>query len=195
MKVVGSFNNVSEELRNELIKQIKPGELARFQLLHGSFDPVLRREVFGAAKSIRLNDRIYDPYQKDSKGKVVGGYVDIGVPDTIRENRVEKCKKYWVESIANGIPGNGQFALMGGNVNEMEIYEFLCLSNGNKDNPHRDKSKLPQYEIVDVEQIRRTQEERDYKELAARIKLLSKQNPEKAAELSRLIPKNEEAVA
>ncbi len=192
MKVLGSFNNVTDKLKEELIKQVKPGEIVRFQLLHGSFDPVLQREVFGAAKAIRLSDRIYDPYIKNSKGEEIGGYVDIGVPDIIREGRVERCKKYWVESIANGIPGNGQFSFTGGNVLQMEIYEFLCLANGNKNNPHRDKSTLPVYEIIDVEATIRKQADQDYKELAARIKLLSRTDPERASELSKLIPKSKE---
>lgn len=201
MKVVGNsarqhenFNGVSEKLKQELIKQVKPGEVIRFQLLHGSYDPSLKREVFGSSKAIRLSDKIYDPYaieKKGEKGEIEysAAYVDIGVPDTIKDGRVERCKKYWVESIANGIPGNGQFSFIGGNINDMEIVEFLCLSNGNAGNSHRDKSNIAKYEIVDSAQIRKNQEDKDYKELEARLKLLSKQNPEKAAELSKLIPK------
>lgn len=183
MKVVGSFNNVSDKLKEELIKPVKPNQIIFLQLLNGSYDPALKREVFGASKSLRLADRVYDPYLTDKAGKEVGGYVDIGVPETIKDGRVEKCKKYWVEAIANGIPGNGQFSLMGGNISDMEVYEFLCLSNGSKTNPHRDKSIQAQYEIVDVEGAKAAQQEKDFKELKAKLAIFSKQNPEKAATL------------
>jgi len=194
MKVVGSFNKVSDKLRKELIPNVKPNEIIRFQLLNGAFEPAIGREGFGASRSIRLNDRIYDPYQtetKDEKGTITyeGGYVDIGVPDIIKEGRVEKCKKHWVESIANGIPGNGQFEFMGGNVDDMEKVEFLCLSNGNSGNPHRDKSKEPIYEKVDAKAILANEEEKDRKELENKLKRYAKNHPEKAAEFAKLLPK------
>lgn len=190
MKVVGNFNKVSEKLRKELIPVVGQNEIVRFQLLNGSFEPSLGREGFGAARSIVLMDRIYDKYQKDESGTEVGGYVDIGVPDVIKENRVERCKKYWVESIAVGIPGNGQFALSSSSIDEMEILEFLCLSNGSKGNPYRDKSKEPTYEKVDTKAILAKEREKDFKEIQAKIARLAKDDPEKAAELSKLIPQS-----
>lgn len=204
MKVVGNssiksenFNGVSEKLKQELIKSVKQNQVIHFQLLGGSYDPVLKRDVFGSSKSIRLSDRIYDPYAKevkDDKGNVSyeGAYVDIGVPDKIKDGRVERCKKFWVHSIANGIPGNGQFSLMAGTVSDMEVYEFLCLSNGSKINPYRDVSVEPQYEIVDVEGNRMAQKEKDFKELKAKLARFSKENPQEAAELANLIPKEKE---
>lgn len=200
MKVVGSFNKISEKLKKELIPIVNPNEIVRFQLLNGVWEPAIGREGFGASRSIRLNDRIYDPYQTETKGEngepvYEGGYVDIGVPDFIKEGRVEKCKKFWVNSIAGGIPGNGQFELMGGNVEDMEIMEFLCLSNDNKNNPHRDKSKEPIYEKVDKEAILNREKEKEFKELQAKLARFSKDNPEKAQELSRLLSKKEEKAA
>lgn len=202
MKVVGSFNKISEKLRKELIPVVKPNEVIRFQRLDGVYEPAIQREGFGASKSIRLSDRIYDPYAKevkDEKGNVKknekgeieyeGEYVDIGVPDVIKEGRVERCKKYWVNSIANGIPGNGQFDFIGGNVEDMEIVEFLCLSNSNKDNPHRDKSKEPLWEKVNARAIMQREQEKEFKELQARLARISKDNPEKAAELAKMLPK------
>lgn len=190
MKVVGSFNKVSEKLRKELIPLVRPNEVIRFQLLNGQYEPALGREGFGASKSIRLNDRIYDPYQKDEKGAEVGGYVDIGVPDTIKEGRVERCKKHWVHSIANGIPGNGQFSLVSGNVEDMEVMEFLLLSNGNPSNPHRDASSQPLYEKVDAKAIVAKEKAADKKELENKLKRFARNNPEEAAEmLKALSPK------
>jgi len=195
MKVVGNstrvyenFNGVSDKLKEELIKPVKPGELVHFQLLNGSYDPSSKRECFGASRSLRLSDRIFDPYaseKKNGKGEAeyIGAYVEVGVPDTIREGRVERCKKFWVESIANGIPGNGQFDLMGGDISQMEVYEFLCLSNGNKNNPYRDVSKAPEYEVVDTGSVIRAQKEKDQKELQSKLSRFAKENPEAAAEL------------
>lgn len=202
MKVVGNslrkyenFNGVSDKLKEELIKPLKKDQVIHFQLLNGSYDPALKRDVFGASKSIRLSDRIYDPYAKEitnEKTKEVtyeGAYVDIGVPETIKDNAVERCKKFWVNAIANGIPGNGQFSFMAGNVDDMETYEFLCLSNGSKGNPHRDKSIPAKYEMLDIEGIRANQKEKDFKELKAKIARFTKENPSEAAELSSLLPK------
>ena len=106
MKVVGNsarkyenFNGVSDKLKQELIKPLKPGQVGHFQLLNGSYDPSLKREVFGASKSIRLSDRIFAPYAVeviDEKTKSVtyeGAYVDIGVPVTVKNGIVEKCEK------------------------------------------------------------------------------------------------------
>lgn len=205
MKVVGNssrkyenFNGVSDKLKQELIKTLKKDQVIFFQLLQGSYDPALKRDVFGASRSIRLSDRIYDPYaieKKDEKtGQVAyeGAYVDIGVPETVKDGRVERCKKFWVESIANGVPGNGQFSFVSGNVEDMEVYEFLSLSNGSKSNPHRDSSVAAKYEILDIEGIRASQKEKDLKELKAKLARFTKDNPTEAAELSALLPKKEE---
>lgn len=190
MKVVGSFNKVSEKLKKELIPPVKPNEIIRFQLLNGEYEPALGRVGFGTSRSIRLNDRIYDPYQTDSTGKEVGGYIDIGVPETIREGRVEKCKKFWVNSLVVGIPGNGQFEFKSGSVDDMEVMEFVCLSNGNKNNPYRDESKEPIYEIVDVSKILEEEKQKDLKELKNKLKRFAKQNPEEAQEMMKLLSPN-----
>lgn len=208
MKVVGNsarkyenFNGVSDKLKQELIKPLKPGQVGHFQLLNGSYDPSLKREVFGASKSIRLSDRIFDPYAVeviDEKTKSVtyeGAYVDIGVPETVKNGIVEKCKKFWVNSIASGIPGNGQFSFVGGNLADAEVYEFLCLSNGSKSNPHRDNANPPQYEKIDLESTREAQKDKDFKELKARLSRFTKDNPEQAATLSDFLPKKKEGVS
>lgn len=198
MRVVGNarltcenFNGVSDKLKKELIKPLKPGEVVRFNLLNGSFEVSLGREGFGSSRSIRTNDRILDPYAKDSDGKEVGAYVEIGVPETIKDGRVEKCRKFWVNSIAVGIPGNGQFELRSDSIEDMEVYEFLCLSNKSKDNPHRDKTKEPEYEVVDATAILAKEKEQTLKELKAKLARFSRENPEEAKELAKLLPKPE----
>ena len=204
MQVVGNarlrsenFNGVSDKLKQELIPKVKQGDIFNFQLLNGVYDAALGREAFGASRSIPLRDRIYDKYAVNDKGEEVGAYVEIGVPENgkIINGRVERCKKFWVDSIANGIPGNGEFQLMADSISDIEIFEILCLSNGNVNNPYRDKSKMALYEIKDVAGIRKKQEEKDFKELQARLKLFAKQNPEEASKLSELIPKKEVTAA
>lgn len=198
MQVVGNarlrsenFNGVSDELKKELIKPVKEGQLIHFQLLNGTYDVTLKRECFGASRSISLRDRIWDKYAVNDEGKAAGAYVEIGVPEPgeIKNGRVERCKKLWVESIANGIPGNGQFSLSADNIDDMEVYEILCLMNGNSDNPYRGKSKAPLYEVVYPEKAAQAQKEKDLKELRSKITRLTKDNPEAAAELSALLPK------
>lgn len=202
MKVVGNarlkcenFNGVSDKLRKELIKKLKPNEIARFNLLNGSYEPSLGRVGFGASRSIALKDRIFDPYAVNEKGEEVGAYVEIGVPETIANNAVSRCKKYWVNSIATGIPGNGQFELMEGNIEDMETFEFLCLSNKSKDNKYRDTFREPEYEAVDAQKIIAGEREKDFKELSVKLARLAKDDPEKAAELSKYIPKKKDPVS
>ena len=199
MQVVGNarlrsenFNGVSEKLKSELIPKVQPGDILNFQLLNGVYDAALGREAFGASRSIPLRDRIYDKYAQDETGKEVGAYVEIGVPETINNGRVERCKKFWVESVANGIPGNGEFQLMADSIQDMEIFEILCLSNGNVNNPFRDKTKSALYKRVDVNGMRKEQADKDFKELQAKLKLFAKQNPEQASKLSEHIPVGKE---
>lgn len=193
MQVIGNaklrsenFNGVSEKLKRELIKPLKPKEQAHFQLLNGSYDVTLKREVFGASKSISLRDRIRDPYALGEDGKEVGGYVEIGVPEEILNGRVERCKKFWVDSIVNGIPGNGQFEFTEGNIRDMEIYEFLCLSNKNSENPYRDASKEPSYKRVNPEDDRKKEDEKAYRETLAKLRRFTK-DPEKKKEIESML--------
>lgn len=113
------------------------------------------------------------------------------MPDNIVNGRVESCKKYWVNSIAVGIAGNGSFALSADSIEDMETYEFLCLSNKSNDNPHRGKSKQSEYEAVYPERLAEAQQEKDFKELQSKLTRFSKNNPEKAKELTSLLPKEE----
>jgi hypothetical protein len=154
MKVVGQFNNVSEKLKKELIKPLKRGQSINFRLLNGELDLGTGRMVFGSSVGIPTFDRIWDPYHKEIKGEgdevtYEGDYVDIGVPQVIKDNRVERCKKFFVNASVVGIPGNGTFSFTGGNISDMEFYEIFCLSNKNGLNKHRATDKDPIYEMID----------------------------------------------
>jgi hypothetical protein len=156
MKRVGEhFNNVSDKLKKELIKPLKPGQVMNFRLLNGELELGTGRMVFGSSRSIPTADRIWDKYHKevgkDENDQPVyeGAYVDIGVPEVVENNVVKRCKKYVVNASVTGIPGNGTFSFTGGNVVDAEVYEAFCLSNRNALNPYRDKSKEAVYEMID----------------------------------------------
>lgn len=203
MRVVGNarltcenFNGVSDKLKKELIKTPKVGETIRFNLLNGQFEAAIGREGFGTSRSIRMSDRILDPYaieKKNEKGETeyTAAYVEIGVPEVIKDNRVERCKKFWVNSIAIGIPGNGQWELQSNSIEDMEAYEFLCLSNKSKNNPYRDKTKDPEYEMIDVAANLAKEKENTFKELKSKLARFARENPEKAAELSDIVAKKQ----
>jgi hypothetical protein len=194
MKVVGSFNKVSDRLKKELIPAVKPNEIIFLQLLQGHFEPSIGRVGFGSSRSLRLSDTIFDPYaRKNEKGEYEGEYVDIGIPDKIKDGRVESCKKFWVNSVTPGIPGNGEFQLTGGNIDDMLNLEFFCLSNGNANNPYRDKSKEPLYEVVNPKAILEKEKANDKKELENKFRRFAKNNPEEAAEILKTLSPNGKA--
>jgi hypothetical protein len=156
MKRVGEhFNNVSDKLKKELIKPLGNGHVANFRLLNGELELGTGRTVFGSSRSIPTSDRIWDPYHrevgKDEAGQPVyeGDWVDIGVPEIVKNNVVERCKKHVVNATVTGIPGNGFFSFVGGNANDTEVYECFCLSNRNVHNKYRDKSQEAWYEMID----------------------------------------------
>lgn len=154
MKSSKLINNISDKLKAEIPK-LKPGEVVVFQMLHGvpnaepdererSKNPILYGKV-----QVQTQQRIYDPYQVDSTGKEVGGYVDIGVVDAWVGDKPEKFRCF--------VPGQGAFSqfqgkfqLQGGSIQDEELYEILWLSNERADNKHRDKSVEPLFKIVNT---------------------------------------------
>ena len=105
-------------------------------------------EVFGKHQ-IPTSDRIKDPFFKRGVS-TTPEYVQIGVPAEINPNTEA------VVSTKPLIPGIGEsqflgkFSLVGGDVEDEEMYEYLWLSNLNGSNPNRDKSIAPLYEFIDV---------------------------------------------
>src|SRR6266705_2211103 len=83
MKSSKTFNNISEELKKQIPK-LKPGEVKTFLMLNGTPNPdpdpreISKDPMLYGKKQLRTNFRIYDEYQKDKEGQVVGGYVDVG---------------------------------------------------------------------------------------------------------------------
>jgi hypothetical protein len=153
MKVVGDFNKISDKLKAE-IPVLKPGETKVFKALWGVPNPDPDRTeqeknpmLFGK-RQLATYFRIFDPYKTDSAGKEVGGYVDIGV--------VESWNNGQPQTFACFIPGMGQFQfsgkfeLQGGKIKDEELFEVLWLSHERAGNPHRDKTVVPRFEMIDV---------------------------------------------
>lgn len=148
-----TFNNISEKLKAE-IPVLKQGEVVVFQMLNGTPNPEpdekerSKSPVLYGKRQVQTNFRIFDPYQKDSSGLEVGGYVDVG------------CVEHWngdnPSTFRFFVPGQGEFSqfqgkfsLTGGNIKDMELFEVLWLSNEREGNPHRDKSVAPLFKIID----------------------------------------------
>lgn len=152
MQVVGNFNKISEKLKSE-IPVLKPNETVTFEVLYGVPNPdpdqneKMKNPKLYGKRQILTKQRIFDPYLTDSQGKEIGGYVDIGVVESWDGNNPVRFRCF--------VPGQGEhqfmgkFSLMGGKIDDMELFEFLMLSNERDGNKHRDKSVTPLYRLVD----------------------------------------------
>lgn len=148
------LNKISDKLRSECIKPLGVDDVAEFQLINGQM--IVEKfhnkerlvEVFGQSRGIRLNDRIYDPYLTDNSGKVIGGTVHIGLPESIVDNKVERFRVYSVDAESTGKPGYGAIKLFGNNVDDQEVYEILCLLNENESFKYRSKSSVASFRAV-----------------------------------------------
>ena len=152
MQVIGEYNNVSAKLFDELVKPLGYDETVWFKMLHGveNLDPEPpahnespKPKVLYGARQIPTQDRIKDPY-KVVNGKEVGGFVNIGVPDRFNEAGQPIHTKCFVPGHGTGI-----FGLNGNSVEDVELYEYLMLSNHNQNNPYRDKRKDAMYRLYD----------------------------------------------
>ena len=153
MQVLKNFNNISVELKNT-IPQLKSGEVLTVQMLTGvpftqinGEDGTQTTELLFGKHQIPTRDRIKDPFFK--RGGDTPEYVHIGVP--LEVNATSEA----VESTKFLMPGIGEsqflgkFSLIGGDVEDEELYEYLWLSNYNGSNPYRDKTITPLFEFVD----------------------------------------------
>ena len=173
MKVIGEFNRISDKLKKEIPK-LKRGQVVTFQMLNGVANPdseeKQRTPVIYPKTQIRTLDRIYDPYLNNDEG----GYVDIGVPSTYSKDsfgNLEVQPKLLVPGLGL-FQFSGKFSLMGGKVDDEEMFEFLWLSNENESNPHRDTSVKPLFKMQNLLEeskttIKTTNDLRDALNLAA----------------------------
>lgn len=152
MKVQGNFNKISDKLK-ATIPVLKPGEVVTYQLLTGVPNPDTdenekrKNPVLYGKIQIPTNDRIYDPYQKNSEGVETPGYVDIGAVAFFEKDTPHFI--FLFPGMGHSI-FTGKFSLTIGNIEHDELYEFLCLSNRNESNPNRDKSVAPLFKQVNA---------------------------------------------
>jgi hypothetical protein len=155
MQVVGDFNKISEKLKSE-IPTLKPNEVATFEVLYGVPNPdpdqneKMRNPKLYGKRQISTHQRIYDKYILDKAGNEVGGYVNVGVVEGWDGDKPARFKCF--------VPGFGQhqfmgkFSLMAGRIEDMELYEFLMISNEREGNPHRDTSVKPLFRLINSNQ-------------------------------------------
>lgn len=150
MKRVKELNNISDKLK-ETIPSFKSGETKNFRMLNGKVndEPDLaersKNPVFFPRTQIPTKDRIFDPWGgTDEKGD----YVDIIVADGWNGDVPTRPTFF--------LPGEGdfrfggKFALTGGSVRDMELFEFFWICNYRKGNPNRDQSVTPLFEFIDI---------------------------------------------
>jgi len=132
------INAISKEYLDSL-RKLEEGETVYFQLLTGipNNDPDLteraKRPINYGHVQIPAMDTIKDPFSKQT--------VRIGVVEDydVRTGEVSKYKCY----VPNQhLPQNpGIFSLRGGNLDDEELFEYLQITNYNRDVPNRDGKK------------------------------------------------------
>jgi hypothetical protein len=189
MKVLKNFNNISQELRDECIPPFSAGEIKTFRMLNGvvNNDPDiterLKQPVFYPDAQIRTWDRIKDPFaKKDKDGNWISGFVDIGVVETF-DIATERPTKYKLLVKGQGI---GVFVLSGDSIEDVELYEFLCISNENSKFKYRDKKTIALFEEVE-EVDANTKEEEDFDLMVTARTALKKLNADQKRQLSILL--------
>lgn len=164
MQRLKNFNNISDELF-ATIPPLKEGEIKSFRMLTGTtnpdpdFDERQKQPILYGGIQIQTKDRIKDKWKRNEKGEVVGGFVDIGVVesfDPVTENVIKT--RLFVSP-----RGVGTFVLSGDKIEDVELYEFLYLTNQNSKN---NKTNDALFEEV----VFQDESEQELNEFEARIK-------------------------
>lgn len=138
MQVVKQWNSISEKLKAQ-IPQLQPGQVATFQMLNGrpnqDDDDKKKNPILYGKRQLMTQFRVNDKYKLDSANKEVGGYVDIVLAEDWHEDKPTKAKMF-VAGYGEGF-FTGKFDLIGGRVEDEELYEVLMLS------PEREGSLCP----------------------------------------------------
>jgi hypothetical protein len=155
MKSSKIYNNISDKLKAQIPK-LKPGQVVTFYMLNGTPNPepdprerAKQGEVLYGKVQILTNFRIYDPYQQDGEGNEVGGYVDVGCVDQWDGEKPLKFRLF-VPGIKGGSLFQGKFDLVGGKIQDEELFEVLWLSPQREGSPCADASVEVLFKILDV---------------------------------------------
>lgn len=159
MRVIGSFNNISAELKASL-KQLGPKEYAKFKLLEvcRQQDPDTKEiHLSYPHRQIWAKDTIWDPYANDG----AGGSVDIGVPAAggvdLKNGIVSKVEWFEFSEHKTGI------VILDGSIPmHRDLFEFLQLTNIAGDSilgEHRDSSVEVLFNMIDAKKESRKKNE------------------------------------
>ncbi len=149
MKVVkGKFNDISAELQKK-ITPLGKGESVLFQVLGSIPNPdpdpneVKKRPFLHPRRNIPMND-----YIKDGDN-----WMKIVVADRWEKDEPLQ-ERFFLPGIELGASlFNGKFQVTGGNKKDEELYEYLMITNYNKDSvlgEDRDDSIEPLFEIINT---------------------------------------------
>ena len=188
MKSTKTFNNFSNELK-ALIPKLERGQKVSFQMLNGMPNPepdprerAKQGEVLYGKVQLLTNFRVYDKYQKDSDGKVVGGYVDGGCVDQWNGDQPSRFRRFipglsgvFLHNLAFG----GKFELSGDKGEDIELFEALYLSPEREGSPCQDASFEVKFKIID-EKAGTTQKVNKFNNLKRAIDIVDKMKEEEA---------------
>lgn len=159
MRVIGSFNNISDVLKDRL-KQLEPGQIARIKIIEvcRQQDPETKEvHISYPHRQVWAKDTIWDEGANDG----LGGSVEIGVPSAggfdLKNGTVSKVEYFEFNDYKNGI-----CLLDGSKPIHRELYEFIQLTNMSGDSllgDHRDSSIEKLFNLVDAKKESRRKNE------------------------------------
>lgn len=145
MREGSDLNNLSPKLISYLDqRKLKTGEVVKYRLLAKTKNQDPKRKpgddwLYPSTIIIHLRDRIKKPE---------GGVVEIGVVDSVDPiTKLPTFRKAFV--ITPQKLDGGYFFLNEKNIDDVEMYPLLELSNKNGSNPFRDGANDPVFERVD----------------------------------------------
>jgi hypothetical protein len=139
-----NLNQISEELENQIPK-LDNGQEVVFQMLNGhpnndmDRDERERNPILYGKTQLSTKIRIKDPFNKK--------IVDIGVPMAVERDTVVTFRPF-LTGLNQGV-FTGKFSLIGGRIQDEELFEILWLSPEREGSPCQDATVTPIYKIVE----------------------------------------------
>jgi hypothetical protein len=137
-----NLNDISDELKNKIPK-LENGQEVVFQMLNGHPNNDMDR---GEREK---NPILYGKTQLATRIKIKdpkNGLVEIGVPERIINGEALSFKPFLAGQFDSIF--SGKFSLIGGNVQDEELYEMFWLSPEREGSPCADSAVRPVFKIV-----------------------------------------------
>jgi hypothetical protein len=144
MKVVGSVNKISEELK-KMLPKLEPGQIVTFQMLNGVQNPDpdqnerYKNPMLYGKTQLLTNFTILDPGTKE--------YVEVGAVETFSGETVTRYKSFVAGFGEHSF--QGKFSLRGGNPEDEELYRVLFLSPEREGSMFQKDSEPAKFKILD----------------------------------------------